>query len=103
WVNGGPKGGPSIGIIVGGPEKEDPPALPLEKYLPGGHIKANTWQEVVIPLSDLAANGDPTIVNLVRFLGESADAQPPIYFDGLELTYVQAPSITSAILLRRPE
>ncbi len=95
WVNGGPTGGQIFGVSLG--NGADTPALPIEKYLPGGSIPANTWQEVVIPVSDLMADYAAVHVNLVRFFAPTDKPQPPFYIDDIRFVNEEPPPGTPTL------
>ena len=83
WINGGPAGGQRIGVTLGGTR------LHIDKYIKGGRVPASQWQEVAIPLDDLAAGGQT--LGEITFQEVSGQAQPPYYVDGLEFAKDNAP------------
>ena len=95
WVNGGQSGGQVIGVMIytnGGQGER----LHIDKYIQGGKIPANKWQEVLIPLDDLKASG--LTAERVVFQEVTGKTQPPIYFDGIELYSDNRPTPTPVTL-----
>jgi hypothetical protein len=81
WVNGGQSGGQIVGVLVY-PEGGEGTRTHAEKYIAGGSIPANKWQEVFIPLDALGAGGARSA--RVAFQEVSGKAQPPYYIDCIE-------------------
>ncbi|HUS16770.1 MAG TPA: glycoside hydrolase family 44 protein [Chloroflexia bacterium] len=93
WINGGPTGGQIIGITLGGAR------LHVDQYIPGHRVPAGQWQEVLLPLDDLAAGGPA--LGEITFQEVAGHAQAPYYVDGLEFYQDPAPQPTP--ILRQAE
>jgi hypothetical protein len=84
YVNGGANSGQSVNINLVDINGNYLTELPLNSYIQGGSIAANTWRQVVVPLSDLqGSNTTITGVVLAEALGV---VQPAYYVDQMYFT-----------------
>ncbi len=82
YINGGARGGQQLTVNLVDANGAMLPALNLNNYLGGRAPAANTWQRVVVPLSDLrGANARITGVVLQDNRG---GAQPRFYLDDMQ-------------------
>jgi len=92
FVDGGATGGQQFNVhaIVGPKGSAAQPMLNVTDFIPGGHIPANTWIEVSIPLDKLGA-ADAT--NLTGFWLQDSyyNPQPTLYVDDISLQPVGTP------------
>jgi len=87
FVHGGGTGGQQISLMLqtnGGTTPVLPAVVPLDAYIAGGAIPANSWAQVDVPFSVLAFNNDGSFD---RIDIQTADGtQPVLYIDDVSLT-----------------
>lgn len=90
WINGGTTSNRNI-TVAAQINDTSQAGVPLNTYIAGGSVAANTWRKVTIPLSALQ------VANNANFNGfwlqdASGGAQPAFYVDDISLTAVPPPS-----------
>jgi alpha-N-arabinofuranosidase len=84
YIHGGAGGGQQIQVMLEDPNNQViAPAVPLDGYIDGGGVMANTWRHARVPLSDL----NPAGVTWTRIdlQDASGHAQPTLYLDEMRL------------------
>src|SRR5262245_42059409 len=90
WVNGGSTSGRNI-TVAGLLSDVAQTGVPLNSYIAGGSVAANTWRKVTIPLSALQINNHTNVTGFWLQDG-SGGAQPAFYVDDIVLVAVPPPS-----------
>ncbi|HKS42695.1 MAG TPA: hypothetical protein VJX74_18935, partial [Blastocatellia bacterium] len=90
WINGGTTNNRNI-TVAAQINDASQASVPLNTYIAGGSVAANTWRKVTIPLSALH------VANNANFNGfwlqdASGSAQPAFYVDDISLAAVPPPS-----------
>jgi hypothetical protein len=82
WINGGSAGGQnlSVALVSGGTAIG---SAPLDSFVPGGTIPANSWVEVNIPFASLGVTSG--IFDGFWFQENLGVSQPAVYFDDVIL------------------
>jgi alpha-N-arabinofuranosidase len=90
WINGGTTNNRNV-TVAAQLNDASQASVPLNQYIAGGSVAANTWRKVTIPLSALH------VANNANFNGfwlqdASGGAQPSFYVDDISLAAVPPPS-----------
>jgi hypothetical protein len=90
WINGGTVNNRNV-TVAAQINDASQASVPLNTYIAGGSVAANTWRKVTIPLSALH------VANNANFNGfwlqdASGGAQPAFYVDDISFTAVPPPS-----------
>ncbi len=90
WINGGTTNNRNV-TVAAQINDASQASVPLNSYIAGGSVAANTWRKVTIPLSALH------VANNANFNGfwlqdASGGVQPSFYVDDISLTAVPPPS-----------
>jgi len=89
WLNGGAAGGQAVGINVMGPAN-----APRINFT----ATANTWQQIVVPLSALGAANTTNLTGL-QIWSNSGNTQSAFYVDDITLVAAPTPSVVHVSLL----
>ena len=90
WINGGTTNNRNI-TVAAQINDASQASVPLNTYIAGGSVAANTWRKVTIPLSALHVANNANF-NGFWFQDASGGAQPAFYVDDISLTAVPPPS-----------
>ncbi|HVU27084.1 MAG TPA: alpha-L-arabinofuranosidase [Verrucomicrobiae bacterium] len=85
WINGGSSGGQKV-QVAGLLDNTGQTAYSL------GTLSANTWQQIVIPLSALNVNSKPNFTG-IWIQGSVSATQPTFYVDDIQLVAAPAPAV----------
>ncbi len=97
WINGGPTAGRNL-VIAGIINNNSQGSFPLNQFIAGGNVAANSWQLVTVPLSAIGL-GKTGAMTGFWIQDNSGGAQPAFYIDDITLvgTNVPAPPLTVAV------
>ena len=93
WINGGATNGRTLGIagIVNGTAGAN---VPLNQFIAGGSVAANTWRQVTVPLSAIGLSKNSAMTGF--WIAETGgNAQPAFYIDDVTLAGVNQTTSTT--------
>lgn len=84
WVNGGNAGGQDIALALVDANGNNLPQVSVNSYFGGQPPRANRWQQLRVPLADLAAVNQTITGIMVQ--DNRGGAQPTFYVDDVAFT-----------------